>query len=219
MITALGYCHKSRAHHTPHERVFLASLKEYKPRDVEIFRQHSLGNFGTSYNALVDTMIRGGHRTFAIANDDIVLRPDSLKLLNEDIEICNAEGRPWGVIASRADYVRMGPQNIRFTYGMEQQRTIQNQHELQIIAVPSVAPLLAVYTHQSWVDFPPINFYSDDVQCFDITAKGYEVFVSRSYVHHVGSQTLGIANYEEDAKNSREWLLENRKDFVTIVMQ
>jgi hypothetical protein len=219
MITALGYCHKSRAHYTPHERVFLASLREYKPRDVEVFRQHSLGNFGTSYNELVDTMIRGGHRTFAIANDDIVLRPDSFQLLNEDIEICQGEQRHWGVIAARADYVRMSPQNIRFTYGMEQQRTIQNQQELQIIAVPSVAPLLAVYTRETWVDFPPINFYSDDVQCFDIRQRGYEVFVSRSYVHHVGSQTLGVANYEEDAKNSREWLLENRKDFVNLAMQ
>jgi hypothetical protein len=219
VITALGYCHKSKAHHTPHERVFLASLKEYKPRDVEVFRQHSLGNFGTSYNALVDTMMRGGHRTFAIANDDIVLRPDSFQLLNEDIEICSSEGRPWGVIASRADYVRMGPQNIRFTYGEAQQSTIQNTHELQIVAVPSVAPLLAAYTRESWVDFPPINFYSDDVQCFDIRAKGYEVFVSRSYVHHVGSQTLGVANYEEDAKKSLDWLLTNRPDFSNFVMQ
>ena len=57
------------------------------------------------------------------------------------------------------------------------------------------------------------------MQCFDIRQRGYEVFVSRSYVHHVGSQTLGVANYEEDAKNSREWLLENRKDFVNLAMQ
>lgn len=216
MITALGYCHLSRVRYTPHEKIFRESIKHYMPKSVEIFTQYSLGNFGDSYNKLVDTMIQGGHRCFAIANDDIVLRPDSIQLLNEDIHTCQQHGRNWGVIASRADYVRQSPQNIRFQYGQPQPDTIQYQQELQIIEVGSVAPLLAAYHTDSWVDFPPINFYSDDVQCYDIKAKGYEIFISRSYVHHVGSQTLGQANYEDDEKKSRQWLLTNRKDFTKL---
>ena len=74
--------------------------------------------------------------------------------------------------------------------------------EHKILETDIIAPICA-YIHKSdWIDFLPLNWYSDDVQCLDMQKAGKRHFVSRAYVHHVGSQTCGFdaTNLIESAK-------------------
>jgi hypothetical protein len=46
-----------------------------------------------------------------------------------------------------------------------------------------------------------------------MSAKGYSHYVSTSYVHHVGSQTIGL-NAEKLTLEALPWIQENRPQYV-----
>ena len=219
-ITALGWCTVG----TPiHEHVFRASVEQYVPHDsVTCYSQLNQPNFGAGYNELVKSMIAEGHTTFAICNDDIVLRPDTWNVLQQDWQLLKTSDKPEqqaaGILAARHDYVRMSPQNIRFDYGRVNLETVSYPEEQQIINVGVVSPILAVYSAEAWIDFPEINWFSDDVQCWDIRHAGHTIWVSRAYCHHIGSMTMGH-NYEHEERTAVEWLKNNRPDFYERLAQ
>jgi hypothetical protein len=77
-----------------------------------------------------------------------------------------------------------------------------------------VSPIFAYINKEAFGEgFPPLNWYSDDVHCRDLINRGYSHFVSSSYVHHIGSHTIGF-----DAKRLHDqampWLLENRPEYA-----
>lgn len=218
-ITALGWCTVG----TPiHEHVFRASVAEYVPDEVTRYVKYNQPTFGAGYNELVKSMIAEGHTTFAICNDDIVLRPDTWANLQNDWELLMASELPEqqtaGVLACRHDYVRMGPQNIRFNYGRVNLRSVSYPEERQVVNVAGIAPILAVYSAEAWIDFPEINWFSDDVQCWDIRQAGHTIWVSRAYCHHIGSMTMGH-NYEHEERTAVDWLKNNRFDFYERLAQ
>lgn len=218
-ITALGWCTVG----TPiHEHVFRASVAEYVPDEVTRYVKYNQPTFGAGYNELVKSMIAEGHKTFAIANDDIVLRPDTWAKLQEDWELLKTSDEPGfrdvGILAARHDYVRMGPQNIRFDYGRVNLQTVSYPEEQEMFIVGYISPILAVYTAESWIDFPEINWFSDDVQCYDIRQAGHTIWVSRAYCHHIGSMTMGH-NYEQEERTALDWLKNNRSDFYNVLAQ
>lgn len=218
-ITALGWCTVG----TPiHENVFRASVAEYVPDEVTRYVKYNQPTFGAGYNELVKSMIAEGHKTFAICNDDIVLRPDTWANLQNDWDLLMAselpEQRATGVLACRHDYVRMGPQNIRFDYGRVNLQSVSYPEERQIVNVAGIAPILAVYSAEAWIDFPEINWFSDDVQCYDIRQAGHTIWVSRAYSHHIGSMTMGH-DYEQEERTALEWLKNNRPDFYQRLAQ
>jgi hypothetical protein len=74
------------------------------------------------------------------------------------------------------------------------------ESEQHILRTDIIAPICAWIHRDAWIDFPPINWFSDDVQCLEMKRQH---FISRAYVHHVGSQTCGM-----DAKNA--WTMPSR---------
>lgn len=218
-ITALGWCSKGSPKHLA---PFAASRRVYLPEDVMQYEGESLGNFGSAYNSIVKRMLEDGHTTFAICNDDIVLHPDTWAYLQNDWELLMTSDKPEhqaaGILAARHDYVRMSPQNIRFDYGRINLQTMNYPEEQQIINVGVVSPILAVYTAESWINFPEINWFSDDVQCWDIRQAGHTIWVSRAYCHHIGSMTMGYEYSHEETK-ALEWLKKNRADYYKRLAQ
>ena len=59
---------------------------------------------------------------------------------------------------------------------------------------------------------PPTNWFSDDVMCRDLDKFGYQHFISRSYVHHAGSQSIG-RDSQKLMDAPREWIKENRPEY------
>ena len=200
--------------------VLLESINQYVPDDVVIYTAgydhilpnhrtitlpNDFNNFGDSYNAVATEAFKN-HDEIIVANDDIVLTPTSYYLLNEDVKILKDHNVGW--VSSRADYVRDG-QNIRV--GTERVG-VRYKEEYTIEKIDIIAPLFAYISKNAWVDFKPINWYSDDIQCLEMRANGYENFVSRSYVHHVGSQTIGLDNNKNHLE-AKEWIDKNMPEF------
>jgi hypothetical protein len=183
--------------------VMLASIKAYVPADVEKHVHYKVGaTFGEAYNfGMRDAFAR--HEELVICNDDIVFTPSTWLTLLADVALLKEAVADLGYVAARSDYAR-GAQNIRC--GTGRLDFLRFQSERSIIETPVIAPICAWIHRNSWVDFAPINWFSDDVQCTDMKRRH---FVSRAYVHHVGSQTCGndAAKCMADAE---PWLKANR---------
>lgn len=202
--------------------VLLESINQYVPDDVTVYLsgyEHILpnhrtitmpndgNNFGDSYNAVVKKAFED-HDEIIVANDDIVLTPSSYLLLYQDVERLKEVTPHIGWVSSRADYVR-DLQNIR--EGTERVG-VRFKEEFCINEVEIIAPLFAYIAKDAWVDFKPINWYSDDIQCLEMRIRGYQNFISRSYVHHVGSQTIGM-NHNNNHLEAKAWIDENMPEF------
>jgi hypothetical protein len=144
-----------------------------------------------------------------VANDDIVLTPSSFDLLIEDKVLLSHHSLGW--LCSRSDYVR-GPQNIR---NGEVRNGVKFVEENQIFQTDVLSPLFGIISREAWVDYKPINWYSDDIQCLEIRAAGYNNYVSRSYVHHVGSQTIGMDHQKNDSE-ARAWIRDSMPDLYKL---
>jgi len=195
--------------------VLLASIDQYVPEDVIIFVSGSnlkanrhktinlsnvFNNFGDSYNYVVNYAF-SMYDDVIVANDDIVLNPTSYSLLMEDVKLLPGD-TAW--VSAKSDYVR-GLQNIR---EFKQRDGIRYMEEGKIIPTDIISPLFAYIHKDKWVDYKPINWYSDDIQCLEIKANGYQNYVSRSYVHHVGSQTIGM-DHTKNHLEAEAWIKEN----------
>lgn len=200
--------------------VLLASIDQYVPEDVEVYiagsdlsckthKTHNLpnnhNNFGDSYNFAVNVAFTQ-HNNIIVANDDIVLTPTSYSKLKEDTEYLR--DYPIGWVSARSDYAR-GLQDIRTGTDRDGIRFVE-EDTIQLSDV--ISPLFAYIHKDAWIDFPSINWYSDDVQCLKMRYKGLANFVSRSYVHHVGSSTIGM-DHAKNHQEAMDWMKTREPDF------
>jgi hypothetical protein len=203
--------------------VMLASIDAYVPKEVTVIISGSdlelprhntinLPNNGTNYGDSYNDVVRYAFEMFPeiiVANDDIVLTPSSFDLLIEDKVLLKNHKVGW--LCSRADYVR-GLQNIREG---STRNGIKFVEENQVINSDVLSPLFGIISREAWVDYKPINWYSDDIQCLEICAAGYNNYVSRSYVHHVGSQTIGMDHKKNDDE-AKAWIKVNIPELYDI---
>lgn len=169
-------------------------------------------SFGESYNAAIQAAFDSWpcERVY-VANDDVVLTPTTICDLERDME--RLRGFKVGLLGCRSDFV-MWQQNIRCTMENDQRNGPQWVSESHIKEVDVIAPIFAVLTKEAWdsgVRIPPINWFSDDIWCLDLKRLGFKHFVSRAYVHHAGSQTIG-RDFQALEKESADWIRKNRPD-------
>ena len=185
--------------------VMTASLNAYVPRDVERYVHHKVGaNFGDAYNFAAREAFKR-HDEILVCNDDIVFTPTTWAVLLADVAKLRKVVPNLGYVATRSDYAR-GEQNVRSGRGKID--FLRYQSERHIVETPVIAPICAWIHRDSWVDFPPINWFSDDVQCADMKRRH---FISRAYVHHVGSQTCG-QDAQRCYEDAEPWLRANRPE-------
>ena len=185
--------------------VMTASLNAYVPRDVERYVHHKVGaNFGDAYNFAAREAFKR-HDEILVCNDDIVFTPTTWAVLLADVAHLRKVVTDLGYVATRSDYAR-GEQNVRSGRGKID--FLRYQSERNIVEAPVIAPICAWIHRDSWVDFPPINWFSDDVQCADMKRRH---FISRAYVHHIGSQTCG-QDAQRCYEDAEPWLLANRPE-------
>jgi len=208
--------------------VLLESIWMYVPREVTTYvygkwdsldKQdwvHYLGendksNFGDSFNHAITQAFLDGHETVIMANDDVVLDPNTYWLLCHDRVLLKQQGHKVGFVSARSNMATM-PQNIRAKQENDTWAGMKWASEETIQQVEWTAPLFASVDREGFPGFPPTNFYSDNVACYDMAQEGFKHFNSRAYVHHVGSSTIG-RGFGADSKNTMEaedWLKLNR---------
>ena len=189
---------------SPSLPVMESSFKAYAP-DIDLVIHHvERSTFGESYNLAMTEAFKE-EKEIIIANDDIVLTPTSVTLLLEDVRSIQEAGvEKLGFVASFTDFGR-AHQNIQSV--PEQNRKITH--------VGMVAPIFSWINRAAFEEaqFPPLNWFSDDVICEDLNLKGYSHFLSRSYVHHVGSTSIG-RDERKLFEAALPWLIENRPAYV-----
>lgn len=208
--------------------VLLESIYQYVPREVQVYvygdwsslavweNVRWLGDnehktFGSSYNYAMSQAFMDGHETLIIANDDVVLDPNTYWLLTHDRVLLKQQGHKVGFVSARSNMASM-PQNIRSKTENDAWAGMKWASEDTIAQVEWTAPLFASVDREGWPGFPPINFYSDNVACHDMSDEGYKHFLSRAYVHHVGSSTIGrgIGTDSKNTMEAEDWLKLNR---------
>ena len=218
--------------------ILLESIKVYAPTiPVYVFRKSHLrdnlcrkslpnvqlrnnigSNFGDAYNNAIDiTFTEMGIDSLILANDDVVLNDNTLALLGEDKQILEENGHKVGFLGARSDYV-LPDQNIRFPVHDDRQEGVYWASEGQIKETQVIAPIFATITREAWevAKFPSTNWYSDNIICHDLLEAGYRHFVSRAYVHHAGSQTVGM-DYKKCHEEPREWIKAHRPDMYRVI--
>lgn len=203
-----------------------ASITEYVPKDVIIYlsgsqlilpRHRTISmdnvqkNFGDAYNAVVKRAFEEVDEV-VVCNDDIVFNPYTWQTLSEDVSLLKSENIPLGWVACRSDYAR-GYQNIRLGQGKMEWFKYETEHK--ILTAEVIAPICGWVSKEAWIDFPPLNWYSDDIQCLDMSNKGLRHFISRAYVHHVGSQTCGFDGMK-CVRDAQPWIKENRPELYDL---
>jgi hypothetical protein len=191
--------------------VYLSGSGLILPKHRTITSENTATNFGDAYNAVALQAFEDGHQDIIVCNDDVVLTPYTWPTMAEDLKIIPEKNRCW--VAARSDYAR-GMQNIRFRHEGDKDG-LHHASEGQIIAVDVIAPIFAHITKDAWINFPPLNWFSDDIQCLDMQAGGGQHYISRAYVHHVGSQTTGHRP-KELTEASIPWIKENRPELAEI---
>ena len=187
----------------------LAKFRRISPN--LIWFPNTATNFGDAYNHAVSYAFKHGKfDSLILSNDDVVLNPSTLALLREDKRILEENGQKIGFLGARSDYV-LPDQNIRFEGGGRD--GVRWSHENFIKETQVIAPIFATITREAWdtAKFPSTNWYSDNIICHDLQKAGYRHFVSRAYVHHAGSQTVGM-DYKKCHEEPRAWIKENRPD-------
>lgn len=201
--------------------VLLASVKAYDfPLPIYIsgaYRKEAYStlentatNFGDAYNYAVTECFKDGYDSVIMANDDVVLRPDTYQLMLEDWNKLHGNGEKVGLLGARSDWV-LAPQNIRFPF--DQNDYIINHKfvsENYIKEVTEIAPIFAAISKEAWEleQFPPINWFSDNVISLNLRKRGYRHFVSRGYVHHIGAVSVEL-DVEKQLRDAEPWLRDN----------
>jgi hypothetical protein len=182
-----------------------------------VWRPNLADNFGDAYNAAVDYAFEHGrYDSVILSNDDVVLNPSTIDLLNGDQEILYSNGYNLGFLGARSDYV-LPDQNIRFPVEEDKRAGLKWESESYIKPTGVIAPIFASVTRKAWnvAKFPSTNWYSDNIICHDLQKAGFRHFVSRAYVHHAGSQTVGT-DFEKCHEEPREWIKANRPDVYEV---
>lgn len=196
--------------------VLAASVDAYAP-EVDLCIENGKGpTFGDDYNRAIERFMAKDDEGVIIANDDIVLAPYSLRLLMEDVEalkkLC---GPKLGLVAARSDYVRPS-QNIRVPRDERDQFVgMRWKSEGAIKKNKVVSPLFAWLPRLAYeqAPFPPLNWFIDDVMCADLVALGFSHWISRSYIHHVGSMTIGV-DMQSNLQQSLPWMKSHRPHYL-----
>lgn len=184
--------------------------------DRVIFRPNTATNFGDAYNSIVSYAFSTGHYdSLIIANDDVVLAPDTMKKMQEDWKYVNREFKT-GFLGCRSDYI-LPDQNIRVAIEDDKFAGLKWDSENHIKMTEVIAPIFAAISKEAWdvAQFPSTNWYSDNIICHDLGKAGYFHFVSRGYVHHAGSQTVGT-DFKKCHEEPREWIKTNRPDMYEV---
>ena len=197
--------------------VLAASVDAYAP-EVDLCIQNGSGpTFGDDYNRAIKHFMSASDEGVIIANDDIVLTPYSYRLLMEDVEaltkVCN---KKLGFVGARSDFSRPS-QNIRVPRdGADTYAGMRWRSEGAMRRHHVISPLFAYLPRAAFeaAQFPPLNWFSDDVMCADLVKLGFKHFISRSYIHHVGSMTIGL-DMQQNLEASKPWLLEHRPEYCT----
>ena len=160
--------------------------------------------------------------------DDVVLHPDTIPFLLEDVALLERERTDLriGTVGARSNFIH-GPQNVRWPNGGQlHPLDMAYSSESKIIQTDKIITVLCWYRRAAWEEvgrFPKgLLQFGDILYSYDLRKAGYSLFVSRAYVHHVGG-SHGIRAFGGDEQSwyhdAVQWTKANRPDFLPWLVE
>jgi hypothetical protein len=204
LLSIKAYC--------PNIPVYLSSKNTEDAELVHTWIYNVATNFGDAYNEAMSKAFYDGYKEIIIANDDVVITPTTYSKLQDDVRLLKRNFENIGFVGARSDYI-LWDQNIRCSFPNDDVVGLKWASEDHIKQVGVIAPIFAYINKQAFdvARFPSVNWYSDNIMCDDLSKAGFSHFVSTAYVHHAGSQTVGM-DYAKCHEEPREWIRTNRPD-------
>lgn len=197
--------------------VLQESVKAYAPDVPHLIYSPKLETSAKSYDFALKIAFETYDEVIVCA-DDIVLTPYSYATLIADIGLLKKiHGEKLGFVSAYSDFAR-DVQNIRYQQSSDYKLELGVwSWEDKCRRVNRLSPIFHYLSKSMWKDMniPPIEWYSDDVMCEDLNSLGYAHYISRSYVHHAGSQTIG-KNWAELSCDSIPWIIKNRPQYLDL---
>ena len=197
--------------------VLQASIKAYAPDVPHLIFSPKLETSAKSYDFALQIAFQTYDEVIVCA-DDLVLTPYSYQTLIDDINALKEKhGDKLGIVAAHTDFTRY-TQNIRYQQAPTDKLEYGKwswEHECR--PVKRLSPIFHYLSKKMYADtvLPPIEWYSDDVMCEDLNALGYHHYISRCYVHHAGSQTIGRDGHAL-TNAALPWLIANRPQYLDL---
>jgi glycosyltransferase involved in cell wall biosynthesis len=197
--------------------VLQASVKAYAPDVPHLIYSPKQETSTKSYDVALKIAFQEYDEVIVCA-DDLVLTPYSYQALIDDINALKEKhGDKLGFVAAHTDFTRY-TQNIRYQQSPTDKLEYGKwswEHECR--PVKRLSPIFHYLSKKMYEEIvlPPIEWYSDDVMCEDLNALGYHHYISRCYVHHAGSQTLG-QNTQKLHDDAMPWLIKNRPQYLDL---
>ena len=196
--------------------VLEASVRTYCP-DVKFFafKSEERTTANQAFSAALDEIFKV-YDEVIICGDDVVLNPKSYSYLMEDVnDLKLIHGDKLGFVCAHSDSIR-NSQNIRFKQSEEDylyKGKWSWEHKYR--KIDFLSPIFSWYSKKAYMDAPlmPLDWFGDDVVCLDLINLGYTHYISKSYVHHVGSQTVG-SDTGKMYIEAINWLENNRPDII-----
>jgi hypothetical protein len=170
------------------------------PRITRVEQPKGLERFGPAFEFACGQTVDD---ELIVMNDDAIMHPDTVDLLLEDVEKLRANSYKVGWVACRSTYIR------------PHQRALGPEE--QVLKAPTISPVCAYVDREALAvtSWPPIDWYSDDLMCWEMAHHGYEHFVSRSFVYHIGERsTRERGETRQDLHDvGLAWIREHRPEF------
>lgn len=183
--------------------VFLASMATHAPKTTVIVEHGQGDTFGEAYNHIMTRYFKVFPEVI-IGQDDVVIRPDTIPDLMEDVTTLKAMGHPLGFVGARDEYACECLGGNAF------------YHNRHCVEAGKIAPIFAWISREAFEQcpFPPTNWFSDDIVCADMRAVGRKCFWSKAYVHHVGGQSRLDLDIQKMLWDPIPWIRANRPEYL-----
>jgi tetratricopeptide (TPR) repeat protein len=189
-----------------HISVLRASMKTYAPEiEVLLFPWPKSPSVGENFNRAMRHVFKYYYEVM-FCNDDVVVGPDSVRLLLEDVAFLKARhGDKLGIVSAWSDSNRRG-------------QTVTGNDPHPIMPVRICGPVFAWISKMAFkalgeTGHAPISWFGEDVMCEDLNALGFQHYICRSYVHHVGGSTVG-SDHQKLIDEAGPWLEANRSQYI-----
>lgn len=200
-------------------KVLRESVKAYSPDTPLIFNFNNYSSFGQAMNNALYDAFRS-YDEVIISNDDVVITPSTIPKLQEDVNMLKLHCKdPLGFVATTSDNIRRS-QTIRCPFTSDdyvcQGKWIS---EGRVKMVPVLAPVFSYMSKRAFeaAAFPHTSWFSDDIICEDLSIRGFKHFISRAYVHHVGSNSIGT-DYDKLSQDALDWVKEYRPEYYQMLL-
>jgi len=171
---------------------------------------------GSSLNSCVAQISYSYHQYIAFIDENIVLDPNTIELIFADyLRLIKEDKKNLGWLVAR--------KNCSTAVNSEGTTSICDRpcnaglpQPFSYTHLPLVSSTIRIIDHRNWINAPPIQQLSTEIQFLDMEAIGFKHFISQAQCRCVQSLKLDTSQNEITEVESK-WIRDNRGHYIDIL--